>query len=115
MIREIHKSHEHMQSFRQTLAISLGALVLTSSCSSESSSPNDCTSSTEVIAKAPTLHQLKSELAEEYDADSFFVGEEDGERFINPLNKRGRLIVNLNLDRNKSGNLVASQWHQCID
>lgn len=89
-------------------------------CAGSSSDDGDCTSHYEPVAQAPTKASLKHTLLHDVDprVRSLKVIDEDpsdDKVIVNLLNRRGRVVMSLDVWRREDGTWTAEQWSQCID
>lgn len=79
-----------------------------------------CTSHYERVVDAPTKAALRKALLEDVSPRvrslrQFDKDTSDDKVFVNLLNRKGRVVMSLEMWRRDDGTWTAQQWSQCID
>lgn len=100
------------------LVVLRSAIVLAGCMSGESPGGGDCTSSYQRVAEARSLSAHKTRLAHDVDPQARsvrVVGQHDAKTTINVLNRRNRIVMQVDVWQKPNGRWIAARWLQCID
>jgi hypothetical protein len=111
---------ERRWAMRRCVLLAAGAALALTGCQSEvgTTAGGDCTSHYEDVATAPTLRDLEATLVDgtvPRGRSVRVVGHHDGKTTINVLDRRHRVVAEVDAWRRRDGSWYAGQWAQCID
>lgn len=105
----------------RTALLGLCGVPLLAGClSDEAGTGNggDCESHYQLVADAPTLQALKAKLVSEYlpaARSARVVDQHDGKKVVSVLNRKDRIIMQVDVWQESGGSWTAQEWLQCID